>query len=224
VISGWFPSWNCPARPLLTLLVFVHAECPALLDAQFISGTVERPIDKKTSQCFAVATDASSHPISSETATSQNSPSASSICLPGAANVLARLGCRDHRFQNSFRFCCTATLTGLRNFISNHSVRLEVAPEHACHPGHRARTPRTFVQCLEIRGTSTDMGWVDIEWAITDDTFTMSRAECNGPPCDRQIARAPAERSSIRWRSGPSAARLSSTTPPQDRDGASERH
>jgi hypothetical protein len=26
------------------------------------------------------------------------------------------------------------------------------------------------------------MGWVDIEWAITDDTFTMSRAECNGPP------------------------------------------
>jgi hypothetical protein len=41
----------------------------------FISGTVERPTaDKETSQCFAIGTDASSHPISCGMAPSRNWP------------------------------------------------------------------------------------------------------------------------------------------------------
>ena len=76
MIPGQFPRRNCPAARLLMLLVFVQAECLSILpaDAQFISGTVERPTDKKPSQCFAIATAASSHPISCGMATSRNWP------------------------------------------------------------------------------------------------------------------------------------------------------
>jgi hypothetical protein len=71
-----YPKLNGLFGEAFDLLVFVQAECLIILraDAQFLSGTVERPTDKKTSQCFAIATGASSHPISCGMATSRNWP------------------------------------------------------------------------------------------------------------------------------------------------------
>jgi hypothetical protein len=54
-----FPKLNEPGTRLRTSLVSISRA-----DAQFISENVERPTDKKISQCLTIVTDASFHPTS----------------------------------------------------------------------------------------------------------------------------------------------------------------
>jgi two-component sensor histidine kinase len=67
---------------------------------------------------------------------------------------------------------------------------------------------------------STDAGRVDVGWRLGGDIFAMSWTERDGPPVRPPERLASAARSSIRWRSGPSAVKSSLITLHQVSSGA----
>jgi hypothetical protein len=129
-------------------------------DAQIISGTADRPTDKKTSSALSSPLTPALIRSPAEWRPVELAPAYPAYPFHSAgANVCTRKARLPRSsIKISFRFRCTAIRAGQRNFISNHSVRPEVAPEGGRRPRPSGSHSTNFDQCREIRGTLDGYG------------------------------------------------------------------
>lgn len=157
-------------------------------DAHFISGIVERPRKPRSALLSPptqtlIRSPAESRPV-------EIGPSASSMSLRGAgANVYTRARLPRSTFPKLVPLPCTAILAGLRNLSRITAFGPIVALSTAAAQASGLALHELSTNAGKGEASSTDMGRVDIDRAITDDTFTMNWAERNRPtarPPDRK--------------------------------------